>query len=154
MGTITYRRGRNLPVRAVRALFQRMWFYDWLTAKEVAWYLRHARFVASAWDGRRAVGIAVLTGDGRINVELDALVVDEDYRRRGIGTKLLETVVAKVETLKPHYFQVQVHEKSTERFYAKHGFVRNKGTWLLEHNNVANRLRKRSSKAREHHARS
>jgi len=154
MAQITYRRGKNLPTGAVRALFRRTWFYDWFTLKETERYLRHALFVASAWDGRRAVGIATLTGDGRINVELDALVVDEAYRRRGIGTKLMEAVSRKVEALKPQYFQAQVHKKSTERFYAKFGFVQNKGTWILEHKGVAQDLRRRASKVRKKNGRS
>ncbi|HUU42515.1 MAG TPA: GNAT family N-acetyltransferase [Planctomycetota bacterium] len=141
MARITYRRARRLPPGAVRALFKRNGFYDWFTLADTEWYLRHALFVASAWDGRRAVGIATLTGDGRVNVELDALVVDEDYRRRGIGGGLLETAVAKAETLKPHHFQAQVHERSTERFYGKFGFTRNRSTWLVEHAPTANRLR-------------
>ena len=100
------------------------------------------------------MGLAVLTGDGRINVTLDALIVDEKYRRQGIGGKLLETVIAKAEALQPHYFQTDVHEQSTERFYAKFGFVKNKGTWILEHKDIATSLNKRARKVRRKNGKS
>ena len=146
---ITYRSRNHMPVGVVRALFRHSRRYDGFSAKDTQWYLRHALFVASAWHGRRAVGLAVLGGDGRIGIELDTLIVDEPYRGGGIGKALLEQVVAKAEALKPQFFKVEVYQKRTEKRYARFGFRRNEGTWLLEHIPLGERLRQRVRRTRE-----
>jgi GNAT superfamily N-acetyltransferase len=138
---IAFKRSRKLPAKGVRALFQRTRWHHWLTEADIAWYLRHALFVASAWAGVRCVGIAVTTGDGRMNAYLDTIVVDKPFRGRGIGSRLTRMVVDHVERLQPYAFGLDVYQRRTERFYAKFGFVRNRGSWLLEHKAIADRLR-------------
>jgi GNAT superfamily N-acetyltransferase len=145
---INLRTTRRVAARAVRDLFRRMQWHDWFTVEDVRWYLDHALYVASAWDARRCVGVAVLDGDGRINTRLDTVVVDEAYQRRGIGTALVKKIMARVERLRPHYMQLDVYQKRTERWYRQFGFVRNKGTWLLEHKPTADRLRARAAAVR------
>lgn len=140
---IRLRTSRRISAKAVHDLFLRMQWHDWLTPEDVRWYLDHALYVASAWNGRRCVGVAVLAGDGRINAWLDTIVVDEEYQGRGIGTALVKRIMARVERLRPYYMQLDVYQERTERWYAQFGFVRNKGTWLLEHKPTADRLRAR-----------
>jgi GNAT superfamily N-acetyltransferase len=141
--SVVFRKSKSISARAVRALFRRMKWHHWLSESDVAWYLRHALFVASAWAGSRCVGIAIATGDGRVNAWLDTLVVDGPYQGKGIGTELTRTVVERVERQRPCCFGLDVYQRRTEDFYAKFGFVRNKGTWLLEHKPTADRLRSR-----------
>ena len=148
---IRFRTVKNVSASAVRALFRRNQWYDWFSVKDVEWYLRHALFIASAWHGRQAVGLAVLTGDGRISIELDTLIVDKNLRGKGIGKTLIEMVVAKAEHLGPYYFKVEVFEKRTENLYAKLGFQPNKGTWLLGHKGTADALRYKVKRLREMH---
>jgi GNAT superfamily N-acetyltransferase len=140
--------GKRISAKAVQSLFTRMQWHDWFTLADVRWYLDHALYVVSAWDGRRCVGVAVLDGDGRINAHLDTIVVDEAYQGRGIGTALMKKIMAKVERLRPHYMQLDVYQKRTERWYAGFGFVRNKGTWLLTHKPTEDRLRARAAAVR------
>jgi GNAT superfamily N-acetyltransferase len=130
---ITYRTTKSVSPRSVQALLRRLEWSDWWTVADIRWYLSHALHVASAWHGRRLVGLGVLTGDGRIEVDVDKLVVDTRYQRRGIGTALLERLVAEAERLRPYSFQTDVCEESTERLYRRFGFRKNEGTWLLEH---------------------
>jgi GNAT superfamily N-acetyltransferase len=144
--SLVFRRGKRLPARAVRALFRRMKWHHWMTEDEVAWYLRHALFVASAWSASRCIGIAIVTGDGRINAWLDTIVVDRPHQGKGIGTELTRMVVERVERMEPYCFGLDVYQRRTENFYARFGFVRNRGTWLLEHKPTADRLRNRASR--------
>jgi GNAT superfamily N-acetyltransferase len=137
------RTSKRISASAVHALFQRMQWHDWFTLEDVRWYLDQALYVASAWDARRCVGVAVLDGDGRINTRLDTIVVDEAYQGRGIGTALVKKIMARVARLRPYYMQLDVYQKRTQRWYMQFGFVRNKGTWLLEHKPTADRLRAR-----------
>jgi len=145
---VTLKASKTVSPTAVRALFRRVGLNDWFTRDDVTWYLRKALYVATAWAARRCVGIAVLTGDGRIDVSVDLLAVDPQWQRRGIGTRLMQRVTARIERLAPYHAQVQVCERDTERFYARFGFQRNQGTWLLEHGPTADRLRHLAREAR------
>ena len=148
---ITYRQDKGISAGAIRALFKRNEWYDWFTLKDVEWYLSHSLFVASAWHGRRAVGLAVLTGDGRIGIELDTLLVDESYRRRSIAKALVAIVVEEAKRREPYYFKVEVYEEQTEELYAGFGFQRNEGTWLLEYKGLADRLGQKVRRIRRTH---
>lgn len=148
-GEITFKRGKKVPCAALRAFFKRCQWYDWFTRADVEHYLKKALYIATAWHGRKIVGFAALKGDGRNDVSLDSLVVDDAYRRRGIGTVLMKMVLAKAKELRPYHFEAQVCEKQTERFYRHCGFVRNQGTWLLEHKSTAEKLRARVNRIRK-----
>lgn len=139
--TVAFRTTKRLPPKAVHALFRRTHWCYWFTVEDIEWYLKHALYVASAWKGRRCVGIAVGTGDGRINAWLDTIVVDEAFQGQGVGTRLTTMLVEHIARLRPYHFSLDVYQRRTERFYGRFGFARNKGTWLLQHQPLANRLR-------------
>jgi len=153
METITFKTTKRISARPVQRLFRRMEFSDWLTLADIEWYLAHAIFVVSAWHGRKLVGVGVLTGDGRINVTIDAMIVDEDYQHRGIGTELLTRMVGKTEALGPYFFQVGTCSEMGEGLYRKFGFAEG-GPAMLNHEptsrrwtDKANRDRRRRRKA-------
>jgi len=56
--------------------------------------VRGARFVVSAWEGRRLVGFARAISDGVTNGYISTVVVDADYRGRGVGRRLVQRLVA------------------------------------------------------------
>jgi GNAT superfamily N-acetyltransferase len=129
--TVTYRSTNAVPPRAILELFRRNGWREWFTLDDTRYLLRNALLIASAWHGRRAVGIAVLWGDGRFYTRLDMLLVDEAYQRQGIGSSLMRTVVAKVDELKPHYCEHDIHEPWLVKFYGRFGFERYEGPWLV-----------------------
>lgn len=149
-GEITFKRGKQVPCATLRAFFKRCQWYDWFTRADVEHYLKKALYIATAWHGRKLVGFAALTGDGRNDVFLDSLVVDYTYQRRGIGTVLMKMALAEVKELKPYHFEAQVCDKQTGEFYRRCGFVRNQGTWLLEHKPTADKLRAKVNRIRKH----
>jgi GNAT superfamily N-acetyltransferase len=145
---VKIRVGKLLSAPLVHSLFQRTRWHDWLSLDDVRWYLDHALYVVSAWDSRLCVGLGVLTGDGRINAWLDTIVVAEQYQRQGIGTAIVSKIVLKVRKLRPYYFGLDVYQHRTEKWYARFGFVRNQGSWLLEHKPTADRLRAKAASIR------
>jgi len=82
----------------------------------------------SAWDGSHLVGLAVLVGDGRKYLELENLVVDERYRRKGIAKALMADIMQEVERAKPYAVKIEVYEEAAGAFYRTLGFIRNEGT--------------------------
>lgn len=146
---ITYKTTKTISPRSVHAFFRRTAWNDWFTVPDVQWYLESALFVVSAWHGRKLVGIGVLTGDGRIEVQLNALVVEEPYQRQGIGAAMLDCIVQKVDALEPYWFQTDVCEAHTERLYARFGFRPNRGQRLLLHHPTYKRWGPKATRDRE-----
>ena len=138
---IVVKPGTDIPSSVVRELFVRNQWNDWLSEEDIEWYLGHSHYVASAWDGSHLVGIAVLVGDGRKYLELENLLVDTDYRRKGIATALMTHVMEAVDRAKPYAVKIEVFEEETEAFYRAFGFTRNEGTWLLELESCSKSLR-------------
>ena len=131
MKKVTYKTTKGVSARAVLALFRRNEWREWFTVRDTQDLLGAALYVASAWVGQRAVGIATLFGDGRFYARLDTLLVDADWRRQGIGTKLVEMVMEKVDELKPHYCEHDTHEDWLVSFYERFGFEVDDGPWLV-----------------------
>lgn len=91
----------------------------------------HSHPVFSAWDGERLIGFGRATSDGVYRAVLWDIVVDHDYRRQGIGRKLVETLISH-----PHLQSVEriylftTHQRG---FYERIGFVENPSTTLVLH---------------------
>jgi GNAT superfamily N-acetyltransferase len=130
-GEITYRTSKDIRPGAILALFLRNDWREWFTLDDAKDLLSRALFVASAWHGRRVVGIATLFGDGRFYTRIDTLLVDEEYRRQGIGTALVELVMREVIELEPHYCEHDIHEDWLVQFYGRFGFEAFDGPWLV-----------------------
>ena len=124
-----------------------MEYSDWFTLTDIEWYLGHALFVVSAWHGRRLVGVGVLAGDGRISVTIDAMIVDEDYQRRGIGAELLARMVSRVEKLRPYFFQVGTCSAMGEDLYRRFGFT-DGGPTMLNHEPTTRRWTEKANRQR------
>ena len=136
---ITYRTTKKVSTGAILALFRRNEWREWFTLSDTKDLLRRALLVASAWHGHRAIGVATLFGDGRFYTRLDTLLVDEAYRRQGIGTTLVDLVMEKVDQLKPHYCEHDIHEEWLVGFYERFGFQVSEGPWLV-HRPTGDRL--------------
>ena len=139
MNRIVYKTSKQVSARAVLALFRRNEWREWFSLKDAEDLLARALFVASAWHGRRAVGVATLFGDGRFYTRLDTLLVDQEYRRQGIGTALVELVMTEIERLRPHYCEHDTHEDWLVTFYERFGFEVSDGPWLV-HRPTGDRL--------------
>ena len=57
-------------------------------------------------------------------------MVDEEYRRQGIGTSLVELVMCRVNELEPHYCEHDTYEDWLVQFYGRFGFETYDGPWL------------------------
>ncbi len=87
-------------------------------------------FVWIAFDGDRAVGCAsvgyaISLSVGAVVAKLDYLVVAPDARRNGIGSGLLETLIAELRRAECARVDVGVHIQNAagQHFYRDFGFV-------------------------------
>lgn len=89
---IVYREGHNVQVEAVLALRERAAF-GVRSADEVAAQIAGARWVVTAYDGERLVGIARAISDGVTNAYVSSVMVDPEYQRRGIGREIMRRLI-------------------------------------------------------------
>ena len=129
----------QIPWAAILDLFRRNEWREWYSPEDTQYLLEKALCIASAWDGNKAVGIGVLWGDGRFYTRIDTLLVDEEYRKQGIGTKLVQVLMECVDSLRPHYCELDTHEDWMAKFYQGFGFDITEGPWM-DHQPTSQRL--------------
>ena len=78
--------------------------------------------VLAAYDGDRLLGIIRAIGDGLTIVFVQDIIVLPEYQRKGIGTKLLKTLMDKYKDV----YQMELLTDNTEKtkaFYRSVGFT-------------------------------
>ncbi|BCL36437.1 GNAT family N-acetyltransferase [Nostoc sp. MS1] len=88
--------------------------------------------VISVWDSERLIGFARATSDGIYRATIWDVVIHPDYQGNGLGSKLVETVLAhpKMQWVERVYLMTTHQQK----FYEKIGFQANNSTTMVLHN--------------------
>ena len=118
---IQYRETRELLLENVVALYRAN---EWSSAEKPE--LLHKALLAShslvtAWDGSRLVGLGNAISDGHLVVYYPHLLVLPDYQGRGIGTRLMQMLMARYDGFHQHML---VADGRALDFYRKCGFER------------------------------
>jgi ribosomal protein S18 acetylase RimI-like enzyme len=74
-------------------LFQQAGWFDKTEEARVQTMVENSTIVVTAWDGSRMVGFARCMTDYAFNGQINNVVVDDDYRGRGIGRRLTERIL-------------------------------------------------------------
>ena len=77
--------------------------------------------LVTAWDGSKLVGIGNAISDGYLVVYYPHLLVLPDYQGRGIGTRLMQMLMARYEGFHQHMLTADGRALD---FYRKCGFER------------------------------
>ena len=118
---IQYSDSRNVPLDGVLALYQAS---GWSAATKPALLckaLRDSHALVTAWDGQRLVGLGNAISDGCLVVYYPHLLVHPEYRGRGIGTALMQRLMADYQEF---HQQMIVADAGAIEFYRKCGFAR------------------------------
>jgi ribosomal protein S18 acetylase RimI-like enzyme len=94
--------------------------------------IANSKPVISAWDQEHLIGFARATSDGVYRATIWDVVIHPDYRRSGLGRKLVETMLAH-----PYMNQVErIYLMTThqQRFYERIGFQPNSSTTMVLNN--------------------
>ncbi len=118
---IRYSEARELTLESVLALYRAN---EWSSAEKPE--LLHKALLAShslvtAWDGSRLVGLGNAISDGCLVVYYPHLLVLPDYQERGIGTRLMQMLMARYAGFHQHMI---VADGRAIDFYRKCGFER------------------------------
>jgi ribosomal protein S18 acetylase RimI-like enzyme len=78
-----------------------------------------SRWIVHAHDGARLIGFARAISDGAATAYLSSVMVDPDYRRRGVGRAMIEHLMRDRDAIK---FVLHTRRDATA-FYAALGFA-------------------------------
>ena len=84
--------------------------------------LQHTWYAVSAYDADRFVGFGRVISDGVLHALIVELIVTPEYQEQGIGSAILNELVAKCRAAKIRDIQLFC-ARDKVGFYAKHGFV-------------------------------
>ncbi|HEY1552388.1 MAG TPA: GNAT family N-acetyltransferase [Kofleriaceae bacterium] len=116
--TIDVREGPEIDLAALAALRARCEF-GVLAEATLAAALAGSRWVAHAYDGDRLVGFGRVISDGVVTAYVNNVMVDPDYRRRGIGRLVMAALMTGHDGVK-----FVLHTRTGSRsFYRAIGFV-------------------------------
>jgi ribosomal protein S18 acetylase RimI-like enzyme len=115
---IDVREGPDVDLAALAELRARCEFAV-LPTPTLAAALAGSRWIAHAYDGDRLVGFARAISDGVVTAYVNNVMVDPDYRRRGIGRRILAALMAGRDGVK-----FVLHTRTGSRsFYRAIGFA-------------------------------
>jgi ribosomal protein S18 acetylase RimI-like enzyme len=85
--------------------------------------LANSLYTATAYEGDKAIGFVRVVGDGAVFFYIQDLMVLPEYQRRGIGTALLDDVMAWLNKNAPKKAYVSLFTgKAKAPFYERYGF--------------------------------
>ncbi|MHB1611555.1 MAG: GNAT family N-acetyltransferase [Sulfobacillus sp.] len=119
---VTIRTDCNLPIPAVKALWDKISWAKGRDLETIALALSNSALVVHAWDGQRLIGTARVLTDGAYYATLWDVIVDPEFQAQGIGTQLLEASVAPF-IHRGFSFIALFAAEGKEDFYKKHGFA-------------------------------
>ncbi len=109
---------RPIPAAAVRRLYDGAgWWPDW-NADGIERAISESVAVG-AWDGKRLAGFARAISDGEHRAYVEDVVIDPEYRGRGIGEQI---VAALVEAIGDVHIVSLFCEPERVEFYGRNGF--------------------------------
>ncbi len=121
MGTkIAYQRKEERPIAAaaVRRLYDGAgWWLDWGLGGIDR--VIEASVAVGAWDGERLVGFARAISDGEHRAYVEDVVIDPEYRGRGIGEGIVAALVGAIGEV--HIVSLFCEPERVE-FYGRNGF--------------------------------
>lgn len=128
---VTFTNDHVLDISKVNHFYNR--YASWkVPNKDSDWakMLSNSDAVISVWDGGKLVGMMRALSDAvRWATILDVLV-HPDYRNQGLGTALLNRLLAE-EIM--HVRTIYIGTENAKMFYAKNGFetANDKGEWMI-----------------------
>ncbi len=93
-----------------------------LTPQELSGAVSRSWYVVSAYEDGRLVGFGRVVSDEILHAMVYDLIVDPDFRERGIGSQVLERLVTKCREANIRDIQL-FSARGKAGFYEKRGFV-------------------------------
>ncbi len=83
--------------------------------------VKDSLFVISVWDNNTLLGLCRVVGDGQTIIYIQDILVLQSYKRKGIGTILIQKVLEKYKNVRQKVLLTEESEE-TRGFYESLGF--------------------------------
>ena len=116
---LIYKYEKDIPKEYLVKLFQSV---GWKTAEypnRLHTAIKNSEYVMSVWDKECLVALISAISDGAINVFITYLLVEPNYQKQGLGTKLMQDFCKK---FKGYGRRILSTELDKEKYYNKFGF--------------------------------
>ena len=115
---ISYSSEKSFNAQAVQLLFNQTSWANNRTIEDIQLALNNS-LNFGAWDGEKLIAFARVITDGRYRALIEDVVVDETYRKHGIGAGLITLLVSELA----HIDEILLHCADYNiGFYEKVGF--------------------------------
>ena len=84
--------------------------------------IKNSLLTVTAWDGSKLVGLIRIVGDGVTIIYIQDILVLKSYKRKGIGTYLINTVCEEYKAVRQKVLLTD-DTPETREFYESLGFV-------------------------------
>ncbi|MFN3925985.1 MAG: GNAT family N-acetyltransferase [Pseudanabaenaceae cyanobacterium] len=116
------------------------------STSDLAIALANSEPVVLVWDGDRLIGHARALSDGVYRATIWDVVIHPDYQGRGLGRKLVQTVLAHPKVARVE--RVYLTTTYQQAFYERIGFVPNSSTTMVLYNYTPSALSPDSERSR------
>ena len=89
------------------------------TVNGLAIMLQHSTLKLGVWEGEKLIGFARALSDGAYRSLIEDVIVDEVYRGKGIGTKIMQLMIEKLSIVDEIYLFCGANR---ETYYHRFGF--------------------------------
>jgi GNAT superfamily N-acetyltransferase len=123
----------RLDLEAITAMLARAYWAQGRTREVIARYVQHS-LVFGVYDGSRQIGLARIVSDYTTFAWLCDVFIHEDYRGRGLGKWLLESVIAHPEL--QGLRRLLLATRDAHGLYSQYGFtpLQNPERWMEKFN--------------------
>ena len=123
----------RLDLDAITDMLSRTYWAKGRTREVIARYVEHS-LVFGVYDGGKQIGLARIVSDYTTFAWLCDVFIHEDYRGRGIGKWLMETIISHPELQGLRRFLLATRD--AHGLYAQYGFtpLGNPGRWMEKFN--------------------
>lgn len=129
----------EIDLQQLQALFQAAAFWAKERSQEdLAVAIAHSDPVVTVWDRERLIGFARALSDGIYRATLWDVVIHPDYQGRGLGSKLVETILSHPKLSRVE--RVYLMTTHQQQFYEKIGFQPNATTTMVLYNSASEAL--------------
>ena len=123
----------RLDLDAITDMLSRAYWAKGRTREVIARYVQHS-LVFGVYDGEKQIGLARIVSDFTTFAWLCDVFIHEDYRGRGIGKWLMETILSHPELQGLRRFLLATRDAHS--LYAQYGFtpLADPGRWMEKFN--------------------
>ena len=84
--------------------------------------IKKSNLVVSAWQNHQLVGLIRTIGDDETICYIQDILVLEEYKRKGIGTQLLQKVLEKSQNIRQIVLLTDAQDSNVRKFYESQDF--------------------------------